>query len=95
MGNTRIAKVWVDEAACGANGLCYLAVPRIFLETDEYYPTIAPDASDYFDSNRREVIAAVLSCPTASILLEFADGRVISSKDFSEERGGLDEWVNY
>jgi ferredoxin len=94
MGSTRIVRVWVDERSCAFNGACYLPDSKVFLQTDAYYPTVASNASEYFESNRRQVIEAVLGCPTCSIFLEFEDGKVISSEDYHPS-AGLDEWINY
>ena len=91
---TRIAKVWVDEPACGSNRACMLQETHVFLDKGDYFPVIADDASAYFESHRRQIIEAVLNCPVSAIFLQFADGKVISSND-PDKSMGIEEWINY
>jgi hypothetical protein len=68
--------------------------PAVFLNTGEDYPVVAPDAPRFFESQRARIINAVMSCPTASLFLEFEDGRVVSSKDHDASKG-IQEWLDY
>jgi hypothetical protein len=68
--------------------------PAIFLNTGERYPVVAPAAPRFFESQRDRVINAVMSCPTASLFLEFEDGRLVSSKDYDASKG-VEEWLDY
>ena len=49
--------------------------------------------ADFLDSDRDQVIEAVLSCPVEALLLEFDNGRTITSR--ANEEGGLDKWLRY
>jgi hypothetical protein len=40
------------------------------------------------------IIDAVMSCPTASLFIEFDDGKVISSADYDQSRG-LEQMEEY
>ena len=90
---TPIAKVWIDEPACAANGFCMLKETHVFLKRDDsYVPAIANDSEKYFDSHRRQIIESVLSCPVAAIFLRYADGKEVSSNEFA---ASVEEWIDY
>jgi hypothetical protein len=48
---------------------------------------VARDAINYFESDRESVIDAVMSCPTASLFIEFDDGTIVSSANYDQSRG--------
>jgi ferredoxin len=89
----RIVRVWVDEPSCASHEACKI-VPEVFADGPNYFPIVPADAPRNFGSKRAEVIEAVMSCPTASLFLEFEDGRVVSSADYNREVG-LQGWLNY
>lgn len=88
----RIVHVWVDESRCSSHEACKV-VPEVYADGPSYLPVIPADAPRHFDQLRAEVIEAVMSCPTAALFLEYADGRVISSDDYRREVG-LQEWLD-
>jgi ferredoxin len=85
--------VWVNKDSCLSHWACEMA-PAIFLNTGESYPVVAPDAGGFFESQRALIIKAVVSCPTASLFLEFENGRVVSSQDYDAPKG-VQEWLDY
>ena len=86
---TPIAKIWVDEPVCLCNRACMVQETHVFLDTGEYFPTIADDAAKYFQSHRHQIIWSVLSCPVSAIHLQFADGTEISAPM------RVEDWSNY
>jgi hypothetical protein len=95
MAEKRIAKIWLDETACAAHEACIIPGCKAILWNEgDTCPTIANDAPAYFDSQRREIIRAIMSCPVAALFLEFEDGRVVSSNDYNSARR-LAEWFDY
>jgi hypothetical protein len=47
-------------------------------------------AARFFDSEREHIIDAVMSYPTASLFVEFEDGKMVSSRDY-DASGGVQE----
>ena len=92
MGRT-IIRVWVNEDSCLRHWACEVA-PTVFVNTGEGAPVVPPDAARFFRSERARIINAVMSCPTASLFLEFDDGRVVSSDDYDAAKG-VQEWLDY
>ena len=88
----RIVRVWVDETLCSSHEACKV-VQEVFADGPSFLPMIPPEAPQHFDRLRTEVIEAVMSCPTAALLLEYEDGRVVSSRDCQCE-AGLHEWLD-
>ncbi len=89
----RIVRVWVDEASCASHD-AYKIVPEVFADGPSYFPIVPADAPRHFESKRAEVIEAVMSCPTASLFVEFENGRMVISADYRREVG-LQEWLDY
>jgi ferredoxin len=90
----RIAKVTVHEDVCIWHRCCSHIAPRVFLEVDGTPEPVLPDnLAALLESDREQVIRAVLNCPIAALSLEFEDGREISMMDLADR--GEDEWVAY
>ena len=78
---------------CLCHRACNIA-PRVFQEVaGEPCPILPQNLADFLDSDRDQVIEAVLSCPVEALLLEFDNGRTITSR--ANEEGGLDKWLRY
>jgi ferredoxin len=86
-------RVWVNEDSCLSHWACEIA-PAVFVNMGKSHPVVPPDVTRFFESERGRIIDAVMRCPTASLFLEFEDGRVVSSQDYDASRG-LQEWLDY
>lgn len=80
----RIVRVWANRATCLFHEACQTTLA---FEMSEGRVAVAKDAERYFESDRAGIIDAVMSCPTASLFIEFDDGRVINSADYDQTRG--------
>jgi ferredoxin len=95
MAAKRILKIWLDKTACAAHEACIIPGRNAILWNDgDSCPTIANDAHAYFDSERSEIIQAIMSCPVAALFLKFEDGKVVSSDDYNSAKG-IAEWFDY
>jgi len=88
----KIVRVWVNEDSCLSHWACKVA-SSVFIDTGKHHPVVAEDASHRFETEKTRIIEAVMSCPTASLFLEFEDGRVVSSREYQRSKG-VQEWVD-
>jgi ferredoxin len=76
----RIVRVWIDEQACLAHGLCEGECPEVFAvvddHTDDTYPVakIRPDAHEYYLTKDAEIRFAASCCPVKCIHIEESEG---------------------
>lgn len=80
----KIVRVWANRDTCTAHQACQVTMA---FEMRDALVAVAKDAQQYFDSDRAGIIDAVMSCPTASLFIEFNDGTVVSSADYDQSRG--------
>jgi ferredoxin len=90
----KIVSVSVEDIVCASHWACTIPDSRVFVEAENHFPVITEDATSHFDDRRKEIIEAVLSCPTSALSLKFEDGKVITSEDW-EQAGGIEKWVRY
>jgi ferredoxin len=89
----RVMSVGVIQDTCLAHWCCLVA-PRVFRDIGEPWPVLPENVETFLDSDRNQVIEAVLGCPVAALWLEFEDGRTISSLDY-DPRAGIKQWLDY
>lgn len=89
----RLVRLTLFKNRCASHGAC-AAASRVFGEMRDHVPVIPDNVTALLDSDRDEVIDAVLSCPTAAIEVQYEDGTVITADDYEAE-GGLRRWIAY
>ena len=60
----------------------------------EPWPVTPENVGAVLDSDRDQIIEAVLGCPVAALWLEFEDGTKITSRDY-DSNAGLERWLAY
>jgi len=90
---TRIARLSFNPDECLAHRACSVA-SRVFGKESEDRPDLPADVADYLDADRDLIIEAVMACPMSAIALQFADGKVVTSKDYDAGQG-VAKWTQY
>jgi ferredoxin len=80
----KIVRIWANRETCLSHEACQITLA---FKMREGRVAVANDADRYFESDRQWIIDAVMSCPTASLFIEFDDGLIISSRDYDRSKG--------
>jgi ferredoxin len=87
----KIVRVWANRETCLFHEACQITYA---FEMRDGLVAVSKDADRYFESDRRAIISAVMSCPTASLFVEFDDGTIMSSADYDRSKG-LEELLDW
>ena len=89
----RILRVAIDNDVCLGHWCCQVA-PRVFQDVGKPWPVLPDNVEQLLDSDRDQVIEAVVACPIAALSLEFEDGRTTDAHAYDPLKG-VAPWLAY